>query len=71
MNAPLTQARLAEIKTVFEKHGGLTHTDGADLIEALQVALPALVELAGIQDRDGWTQNMGARVALSKIEGRL
>jgi hypothetical protein len=32
----MTPARLAEIKAVFEKRGGMTHTDGADLIEALE-----------------------------------
>jgi rRNA-processing protein FCF1 len=43
----------------------------ADLIEAYRIARPVLEELAGIEDSQGWTQNMSARVALYQLDGRL
>ena len=60
------------MKSVTMNSGGVDLNEAlADLIEAYRIARPALEELAGIQDSQGWTQNMGARVALHKLDGRL
>lgn len=43
----------------------------AKLEEHLRIARDALEDLAGIESPGGWTQNMAARVALHKLDGRL
>jgi hypothetical protein len=54
-------------RAVLTIHG----SDLFDLIDALRICREALEGLARIEDPQGWTENMAARVALHKLDGRL
>lgn len=78
MQQPMTKERIEALERAYADfkhpeagylrvHGG----DYFDLIEALKMTRAVLEELAGIQDSQGWTTNMAARVALHKLDGKL